>query len=475
VQAFFGIRYGQAPIGDARFKSAVAAAPWTEAVYDATQARHSAIQPPPVEFLASRSQRMNTNPTYDEDCLFLNVYTPAADNQKRPVLYWIHGGSYVTGSGYEYDGRVLAEQGDVVVVTINYRLGLLGFIDLSEFGGDYIGSASNGIRDQILGLQWVRDNIADYGGDAGNVTLFGESAGAGSVNALLAAPSADGLYHRAIAHSGSIIATPPPPMVPGLAAHLSVSTADLPDKLASMSAQDILALQTATSIVGGACVDGTVVTRSTSQAIADRGTAGVPYIAGSNLNEGTLFTHVMPAAEEVYEQYSGLLATMMLEGADSGDYMAALKSLYPQADAKTLYEYVWTDLLRRPSIELAAAATAAGPGGWLYRFDVPTNVDGANLGATHASEIAFTFNTFADPKAAGVVMHDREDPALQKLAQQWSTTAMNFARTGDPNGGGLPAWVPYENSSRQSLVLDVESWCADAELDIEHRKLWGEA
>jgi para-nitrobenzyl esterase len=159
VEAFLGIRYGRAPSGDLRFKPSQAEEAWGDTTYDATDFRHSAMQPPPIDFFSGHSVRLNAEPSYDEDCLFLNIYTPAADKKERPVLYWIHGGSYVSGSGYEYDGRVLAAQGDAVVVTINYRLGLLGFMDFSEFGDEYLGSASNGIGDQILGLERVSPRV----------------------------------------------------------------------------------------------------------------------------------------------------------------------------------------------------------------------------------------------------------------------------------------------------------------------------
>ena len=230
------------------------------------------------------------------------------------MLVWIHGGGFALGSANEYDGSMLAAQGDVVVVTINYRLGLLGFLDLSPLGEEFAGSASNGFRDQILALEWVRDNIADYGGDPGNVTIFGGSAGGHSVHALLAAPSADGLFHKAIAQSPGTVNTPPDDLLTPLAAELGLEGAELLAHLRATSAEAFLAVQGAVGTgVGG--MDGTVVTRSTNDAILERGAQGVPLIAGTNRDEGTLFSVGFdPATHGASERR---VARFVTAGADS--------------------------------------------------------------------------------------------------------------------------------------------------------------
>src|SRR3954462_8685218 len=197
-ERYAGIRYAQAPIGDRRFQPPEPVEPWT-GVYDARHFRASAPQPPPVAGFILTGAELTTS----EDCLFLNVYTPRADDGARPVMVWIHGGAYTIGSGDIYDGSSFARRGDVVVVTLNYRLGILGWVPLDHLDPKLTGSGNNGLRDQIEALRWVRDNIAAFGGDPGNVTIFGESAGGGSVATLLAAPDADGLYHRAIIESGA--------------------------------------------------------------------------------------------------------------------------------------------------------------------------------------------------------------------------------------------------------------------------------
>lgn len=477
VRTFLGIPFAEAPVGPLRFQAPRPAAPWTHA-HDGTQWGHQAMQPEsPITSTPNGSQ--------DEDCLVLNVYTPEAGSGSggpgsRPVLFWIHGGAFTMGSANQYDGSVLAQQGDVVVVTVNYRLGLFGFLDLSACGDAYAGSASNGFRDQILALAWVRDNIADYGGDPGNVTIFGESAGGASVNAVIAAPSADGLYHRAIAHSGGTPSTPPADLRAPLADALGVDADALLDTLLGMSAADILALQINTGIGGsGSSVDGVVVTRPTEVAFAERGTAAVPYIAGSNLDEGTLFTSMVAGDSAdfgpILATLGHSLATSTLHGADPGAYIERLRTANPDLDDRGIYERIWVDMFRRASIDNAEAASTAGPGGWLYRFDLPSTAMGGALGATHASEIAFTFNSFAseDPNPA-LAFHDGSEPVVQDLARRWSDTVLAFARSGDPNGGGLPEWPRYTSAGQASLVLDAESRIADGALDADGRALWSD-
>lgn len=471
IDVFLGVRFAQAPVGERRFRPPAPVGAW-DGIYDATEYGHRAPQ-------VDSGITSTPNGTLDEDCLFLNIYTPAADNASRPVLFWIHGGAFTMGSANQYDGTVLAKQGDVVVVAINHRLGLPGFLDLSGYGEAFAGSASNGIADSICALQWVRDNIADYGGDLGNVTIFGESAGGAVVNCVLSAPSGDGLYHRAISHSGGTPSTPPADVTKGLAAHIGIEPESLLDHLMELSWEDLLALQTASGVSGtGSSIDGTVVTRTTPDAFADRRAAGVPYIAGSNKDEGTLFSSLAagenPDHEQMLNTLGMVLARSTLDGADPADYVGRLRTTYPNASHKELYEHIWNDMFRRASINNCLAATDFGAGGWLYRFDLPSTFMGGNLGATHASEIAFTFNSFAGEGPVALGFHDGKDPVVRDLAERWSNTVLAFARTGNPNGAGLPDWPQYEDGSRQSIVLDAESYTAGPDLDAGHRALWGD-
>lgn len=468
VTSFLGLRFGNPPIGKHRFLAPVAAPSW-KGTFDATTHPNRAMQP---QIAGTLGQQVPGK--LDEDCLFLNIVTPSTEGGHRPVMVWIHGGGFGAGAANEYDGRVLAHQGDVVVVTINYRLGPFGYLDLSGLGDEFAGSGSNGFRDQILALQWVRENIADYGGDPGNVTIFGESAGGAAVLALLGAPSADGLFHRAIAHSPGGPKMPPGDRTESLAKKLGVDRSKLVEALRAMSAGELQAA----GLGIGASVDGTVITRSPSEAIMDRGASGVPLIAGSNRNEGTLFTPGDDPPDTDPGRYDGAnrgIATGLLDGADPTAYIEGIKAAYPDDPPKTIHEKIFVDMFRRPSIHSVERSTQAGPGGWLYRFDLPSTrrYNGKYVGATHASEMAFTFNAFADPDCRVFAFHDRQDPVAHKLAEQWSNTLIAFARNGDPNWAGLPNWSRYTEGNRSCMVLDETSRIED-DPDATHRKLWGD-
>ena len=471
IYSFLGIPYGQPPVGRKRFRAPEAHGPWSGTL-DGTTPGNRAMQP-----------QVPVGPAWveqpSEDCLFLNIHTPASDDRARPVLFWIHGGGYFIGAGIDQDGSGLAAQGDVVVVTVNYRLGVFGFLDLSKYDKSLAGSASNAFRDQILALEWVRENIADYGGDPDNVTIFGCSAGGASVNALLAAPSADGLFHRAIAHSGLAITNPPPPLAEGLGSHLEVAESELLTHLLALSAEDLLAAQVESGIdlSSGACVDGVVVTRNTYQAIAEHGAQGVPYIAGSNHDEGSFFTSFAPEGTP----FDPMMAIMMaiplgLECAadNPGTFLSSLKEAYSDATDKALYERVWTESFRRSAIRTCDAAVAAGSNAWLYRFDLPSSAMGGGMGAPHGCEVPFTFNDYARPENLLNPFHDPNDPVVCELAELWSNTILAFAQSGDPNGAGLPRWSPYSADRREVLILDETSREGqDPDGELRHR--WGDA
>ncbi len=466
VLAFLGIRYAEPPVGELRFKPPVASSAW-QGTFAATQFPNS-----PIQVEADAMTREPNSAVKSEDCLFLSVYTPSTEGADRPVLFWIHGGAFQYGTGNGYPGDVLAQQGDVVVVSVNYRLGVLGFLDLSKYGEQYAGSAANGIRDQILALEWVRDNIADYGGDPNNVTIFGESAGGSSVQSIMAAPSADGLYHKVVAHSGMSIALPPYDAAADLVERLKLEDpATLPEVMTNMATEDIVALQRGGLFVSGGNVDGTVVTRSLQQAIAERGENGVPIIAGSNEDEGTLFTYITPRF--FYDITNSAMSLLTTLGEDPAKYLAELKNTYPDDTTVDHFERVWTEAFRANAVRTAEWATTTGAGGWLYRFTEPVsnNPFGFKLGATHAAEMEFTFNSFASDLPDSAFWYDRNDPEIRQLALNWSNTIIQFAKTGDPNGAGLPEWPQYSPDNPQTMVLNRAPYLGD-DLNREARDRW---
>jgi len=463
--AFLGIRYGESPTGDLRFMPPVAAGAWS-GVLHATEHPNRPIQ---GRLLGTMGQE--TPGSLSEDCLFLNIYTPSVVDATRPVMFWIHGGGFNAGSANEYDGRVLAKQNDVVVVTINYRLGPFGFLNLEPLGDEFKGSASNGYRDMILASQWVKDNIADYGGNAKNVTIFGESAGGIAILALLATPSADGLYHKAIIHSPGSPKAPDGDKTEMMAERLGIDRSQLLETLRGMSAEELHEA----GLPAGCEIDGTVVTRAYNAAILDRANNGVPLIVGTNRTEGTLFTPPDTEDEDLsrYEKVLYGAARGVTRGADSTAFVEGIKKAHPDQNAKRLMEMISTDNFLRTAIEAAECATAAGPGGWLYRFDLATTLEhnGKLTDATHACEMAFTYNAYADPDCHVFAIHDPAEPGVLQLSEQWSRTLARFAWSGNPNGAGLPQWEPYGEASRPVMLLDATSHVA-LDPDETHRKLW---
>jgi len=466
VQTFLGVPYAEPPIAERRFKAPLMTSGW-DGTRDATQFPNRAMQPDSSINLSAFKQPIAGE--VSEDCLYLNIVTPSTTGNPRPVLFWIHGGAFVTGSANEYDGSVLADQGDVVVVTVNFRCGAFGFLDVSALGPDYENSIANGVQDLTLALQWVQENIEDYGGDPGNVTIFGESSGGSLVHSLLGAPAADRFYHKAIAHSATCVYRLPTDRTESISKRMGVDQTDYLDKLLSMPAQDIVDLDLGFGIV----VDGTIITRSTFDAIKDRGEDGVPLITGTNRREGTLYTQGDDAEQEHYPALNKGLATEMLLGGDPANYLAGLRDTYPDATPGRFHEMLWIDMFRRICSRAAEAVSQAGPGAWLYRFDLPANLPEArNLGATHASEMAFTFNTFAKPDThACLTFHDRNDSVVRRVAKAWSDTIIRFAKTGNPNGGELPDWPVYETGERNCLIID-DDLRVESDPDELHRSLW---
>jgi para-nitrobenzyl esterase len=421
-----------------------------------------------------------------EDCLYLNVWTPGADDGKRPVLVWVHGGAFRLGTGGSpsYDGGPLARRGDAVVVTLNYRLGVLGYLHAPE-----IGAVNLGLLDQIAALEWVQENIASFGGDPSNVTVFGESAGGKSVECILAAPRARGLYARAIIES-----TYAPSMDPAAASETTAGvlgelglTPTGAAKLREVSLDDLLAASNRRSMAamaaggagvlsgGGAAgpvVDGEILPEAPVDVLG-RGGAPVPVIIGTTVDESKLFGAMMPGIADLTDELLGARLTGLLpEGGPSPDkvaeiYKAARGARGDDVTPAAIWFAVSTDRsFRQHSIRLAEAQAAHQPV-WMYLFGWKAQAMGGVLGACHAIEIPFVFGSLDGPLGQ-LTGGGGEAAALSERVQDaW----LGFARGADPNTAGLPAWPRYDASRRATMLFDRECAVVDAPMEDE-RQLW---
>ena len=482
---FSGIPYAGSPAGPARFRPPTSPPSWA-GVRVADQFAPVAPQTPSLIDLSLGGRPEEQS----EDCLSLNVWTPGLDGDRRPVMVWIHGGSFVwgSGSGGLYRGGTLARDGNVVVVTINYRLGLLGFLahpalaapDQSWLDGREWGGFGNwGLADQVAALRWVQDHIAEFGGDPANVTLFGESAGGMSVAALLAAPAARGLFHRAIVESGGPYAfttEQAASTAEQLAGHLGVPMTR--DAFERLPTADLVRAAVEFDQRGGRradsglllmpVVDGGLLPVAPDVAVATGSAAEVPLMIGTTRDEMAFFTVGDPALNALDHQ--GLRRWMRRLSPDPEVQEAVITAVTEARAARgepvgprDLWVAIATEyIFRLPSVRLADAhAASAGPGvgtfSYLFTWESPM-LDGY-LGSCHALEIPFVFGTVANPAVQGFSGGGPDALALSAaMRDSWTS----FARTGSP--GTWPAWEPGIRPTqilgpwpgRQGLVHQVD-------------------
>jgi para-nitrobenzyl esterase len=481
---FRGVPFAAAPVGSRRWLPPEKPAPWT-GVRDAR--RFGAVAPQnPVTNQALAAMKIEQ--PQSEDCLNLNVWTPALDGARRPVMVWIHGGGFTIGAGSQeiYDGAVLARRGNVVMVTINYRLGPLGFLRLNDVTNGRIPSSGNeGLLDQIAALQWVRDNIVEFGGDPDNITIFGESAGGMSVGALLAMPSARGLFHKAIPQSGSCDTI-------SSVARANRTAERVLSKL-GVSADDtdaIRALPVAQLLTGvfGAdgktpdrelgmayqpVVDGTVIPRELIEMVAQGSAAGVAVMVGSNLEEWKLFSAIDPSAQKLDK--AGL--TKRMSKRLTGDFAGSVIASYERARASAgasvtppeLYSAIETDrVFRMPGVRLAEIHGRSERRVYNYLFTWRSPAMRGALGACHALELGFVFGT---NHLAGMRRFAGDGPAAEKLAIEMQDAWLAFARDGDPSCASLGAWPGYTEARRATMLFGETSSIADAPFE-EERRAW---
>jgi para-nitrobenzyl esterase len=463
VNIFKGIPYGGNTAGKNRFMPPTKPMAWT-GVRDALAFGPSAPQ------ISANPRGPAGSPGESEDCLVLNVFTPALSGGKnRPVMVWLHGGGFATGSGSGpiIDGTNLARTGDAVVVSINHRLNVFGFTYLGEqAGSDFALSGGAGMLDIVAALEWVRDNIGRFGGDPNLVTIFGQSGGGRKVATLMSMPSAKGLYHRAIIESGAVLRLTTQEdaihttelllselgLKPGQARELqTISMARL------LAANDAVykkfTMREPGMVANSPMVDGHALPSHPWDPAAPSLSAGIPLLIGYAHTEQTLYDR--PTPEKLNLDEAGLTERAAKHlGSDPAPVIAAFRKAHPEATPWDLYILIATEHPRGAyTRELAKRKSVqAGAPVYMYRFDWETPEGGGHMRSPHTIEIQFVFNNI---KIAGPLISKM--PEAFTLAEKVSAAWVAFARTGNPNTAKLPKWPVYSVKSRDTLLFNNES------------------
>jgi len=493
---FKGIPYAAPPVGERRWLPPAPVGPWAgvrPAKTFGAVAPQNILEPDPQnELLVAVTNALGSGERepQSEDCLYLNLWTPGTDDARRPVMFWIHGGGFSGGSGSspQYEGSTLAKRGDVVVVTINYRLAPLGFLRLNEVTGGRIPSTGNeGLLDQTAALEWVRDNIAAFGGDPDNVTIFGESAGGMSVGALLGLPAAKGLFHRAIPQSGACSTAASTSRAVKFAERflgvLGVKGSDV-EALRSLTTERLLeaviqaSLPTGTpddAEIGGMpmqpVVDGTVLPALPLDAVASGSADGIPVMVGSTLDEWKLLGAFNPELADLDDRSLLTQLRKAAPGLDADSVIAAYREIRARRGApagpRELFMAIETDrVFRMPAVQLSETLRERGQPAYNYLFTWTSPLMDGILGACHALEIGFLWGTYQDAFAA----LSGTGPTADAVARNVQDTWLAFAHTGNPSCESVGKWPAY-GERRETMMLSDKSTAEKAPYD-EERRVW---
>jgi para-nitrobenzyl esterase len=475
IFTFKGIPYADNSAGANRFMPPVKPKSW-QGVRSARQYGYVAPQAPRDGWANDEEAFMFAwdDGVQDEDCLRVNVWTPGLHNKRRPVMVWLHGGGYTAGSGQElrsYDGENLARRGDLVVVSLNHRLNLLGYLDLSKFGDQYAASGNVGMLDIVAALEWVRENIENFGGDPHSVTIFGQSGGGGKVSALMAMPAAKGLFHRAIVESGSVLQGIPQDkaqkLTDAIISELGLTSATIA-QIQSLRYQQMLTAamtvlrkrpptniggipnfrQSSKSLDFGPVVDGKTLPAHPFDPVAPAMSADIPMIIGTTLNE--FFTALNHPEFETMSEADLEKRVHEIHGERTMNVISAFRQRTPRAKPFDLWSRIAASGVRGSAIEQAKLKAAQGRApAYLYWFTWPTPILSGRPRAFHCAEIAFVFDN--TERCETMTGGGADARALAgKMCDAW----VQFARTGNPNHPQLPRWPAFSAETIPTMIFD---------------------
>jgi len=454
LDVFLGIPYAEPPVGRLRFAPPQPVAKWG---YVRPAYRFGPTCPQSLDEFEPSSLLYQ-----DEDCLSLNIWTPGIDAQKRPVMVYIHGGGFVEGGTGDplYNGAHLANRGDIVVASVNYRVAALGFLALDDFGQEFAGSGNLALQDQIAGLTWIKNNIAQFGGDPDNITIMGESAGSVSVMFLMISPRARGLFHKAIAESGTINLS----RTRVQAARYTQRFMELAgvkdvNRLRVLSASRIVELEEQlledagfeSDIVFAPVMDDIIIPANPVKAFEGGAAAGIPLLNGTNYDEIRYWLLYFPSLKYVPTRM--LLSFAPDIKAKLGDKLDTVIDHYhkvlPSPGFSGVTFALATDMMFRiPHIQVSDLQSRFAPV-WMYRFDWKSKVSD-DLGACHAIEVPFVFRTFDSPTRYQIVGSDPPMELSDTMMNAW----IAFIRTGSPNSTGMQVWPVYETQRRATMIFN---------------------